>query len=217
MRKRIFLSTIFLLSIVLIGCNRNEKPKNFDYGHIDNNKYVNSYFDFEITLPDGWIVQNKDQMDKLASSGKDLITGDDPKMKAAFEASKINTANLLSVFQFEQGSPVDFNPSFLLVAENVKYSPGIRTGSDYLFHARRLLEQSQLKYDHIDKEFAKEVINGTDFYKMNAEINYGNMMITQTYYSTISKEFSFNAIITYIDDGQKKILLDAINSMKFRR
>jgi hypothetical protein len=216
MKKIIILSGVFFVTMILNGCSDQDKPKNFDYGHVENGKYVNSYFNFEITLPTGWFVQTKEQMDEMTNSGQDLIAGDDSKMKAVFEASKVNVANLLSVFQFEQGAPVEYNPCFSLVAENIKKFPGIKTGSDYLFQTRKILEQSQIKYDHIDKEFSKEVINGTDFYKMNAEIEYTGLNIKQIYYSAIIKGFSFNLIISYINDQQEQDLLKAVNSMKFK-
>lgn len=216
MTKKIHLLGIFFLILIPNVCNSQDKPKDFDYGRVENNKYVNSFFDFEISLHTDWIVKTKEQMESLTKAGKDLVAGDDSKMKAVIKASEINTANLLSVSQFERGSAVEYNPSMVLIAENTKNFPGIKIGSDYLFQTRRLLDQSQLKYDYIDKEFTKEVINGTDFYKMNAEIKYMGLNIKQVYYSTILKGFSFNVIISYINDQQKQDLLKSINSMKFK-
>jgi hypothetical protein len=207
---------IFFLTVFMNSCNSQDKPKDFDYGRVENSKYVNSFFDFEITLPKDWIVQTKEQMEDLTKKGKAVVAGDDSKMKAVLKASEINSANLLSVFQFERGSAVEYNPSFTIVAENVRNSPGIKTGNEYLFQAKRLLEQSQLKYDYIDKEFSKEVINGTDFYKMNAEIKYMGLDIKQVYYVTIQKGFGFVVITSFINDQQKQDLLKSINSMKFK-
>ncbi len=207
---------ILLLTIFMNSCNGQDKPMNFDYGRVENNKYVNTFFEFEITLPTDWIVQTKEQMDDMTRKGKALVAGDDSKMEAVLKASEINSANLLSVFQFERGSAVEYNPSFSIVVENIKNLPGIKTGNEYLFQAKKLMEQSQLKYDYIDKEFSKEVINGTDFYKMNAEIKYMGLDIKQIYYVTIQKGFAFVAITSFINDQQKQDLLKSINSMKFK-
>jgi hypothetical protein len=156
-------------------------------------------------------------MENITKVGKDMVAGDDENMKAIVKASDVNTANLLGVFQHEYGSPVQFNPNFLVVAENVKAAPGMRTGSDYLFQSRRLLTQSQFQYDRIDETFEKETINGTDFYKMNAEVSLMGITIRQIYYSTILKGFSFNVIISYSSDEQKDSLLKVINSMTFKK
>lgn len=204
-----------LLTITAIGCKTLNKPNYFDYGRVEKNKYFNSFFDFEITIPTNWKVQTKEHMDNLVKTGGKLISGDDSNLKAVVKATEINTVNLLAVYQYESGSAVEYNPSFMIVSENVIHAPGIKTGSDYLFQSRKLLMQSQFKYDYIDNEFTKEIINGAEFYKMNTEINYLGLNIKQIYYSTIVKRFSFNIIITFINDQQKTELLKTINSMNF--
>lgn len=210
------LSALILFAIITSTCYSQSKPIDFDYGRIENSKYLNSYFDFEITIPANWIIQNKEQMEKMAKAGMDMVIGDDANLKAAVKVSEINTTNLLVVNQYERGSAVEYNPGIVIVAENIKDYPGIKTGSDYLFQVRKLLDQSQVKYDYIDKVSSREVISGIDFYKMNAGIVYMGIEIKQIYYSTVLKGFSFNVIISFINDEQKADLITAINSIKFK-
>lgn len=216
MKKPSFL-LLFIIAITTLHCNSQDQSKGFDYGQVLDGKYVNSYFDVEITLPPGWIVQSREQLEALTKTGQELVAGDDSQLKAFLKASEINVANLLAVYQFEHGSPVEYNPSILLVAENVKNSPGIKKGSDYLFHARNLLEQSQLKYDHLDKEFKKQVISSVEFYTLNASITYMNLNIRQIYYSTVLNGFTFNVIISFVNEEQKLELMKSVNSMKFKK
>lgn len=211
------LLSIILFALIASECYCQSKPVDFDYGRIENSKYLNSYFDFEITIPASWIIQNREQMDKMAKAGKDLVVGDDTNLRAAIKASEINTANLLVVYQYERGSAVDYNPGIVIVAENIQDYPGIKTGSDYLFQVRKLLDQSQVKYDYIDKETSREVINRIDFYKMNAGIIMMGTDIKQVYYSTVMRGFSLNIIISFINDEQKNDLLALINSIKFNK
>jgi len=147
---------ITLLTVLTLSCSPNGKPIKFDYGKIENNKYINSFFGFEMELPPNWVVQTKEQMENLSKMGKELVAGDDENMKAVINASEINSANLLAVFKYEVGAVVDYNPNLMLVAENLKNTPGIKTGSDYLFQSRRFLKQSQIQYDYIDEEFQKK-------------------------------------------------------------
>jgi hypothetical protein len=214
MKMKIGFLGVLLLSLANFCCGQ-ENVEDFDFGHVQNDKYVNSFFHFEMTLPLDWIVQTKDQMDYLAETGKELVAGDDAVMKAALKGSEVNTANLMAVYQYETGSPVEYNPSIMLVAENIARAPGIKTGGDYLFQSRRLLAQSQFKYDHLDEEFEKEIVNGTEFYKMNAEVKYLGLDIKQIYYSTVLKRFSFNVIVSFINDEQRTNLLNSISSMSF--
>jgi hypothetical protein len=211
------LISLLFLSVLLVGCNSAKKntPEDFDYGRVEKNRYINSYFNFEMNLPAGWNIQTKGQMESLQKRGNDLVAGDNSTMKAVIKASEINTANLLMVFQYKTGAAVDYNPGIMLIAENVKNFPGIETGNEYLFQARKLILQSQIKYDTIDSLFTKETIGGVDFYKMNTGIKYNAKDIKQTYYSTVTKGFSFNIIISYVTDKQKADLLKSVNSMKF--
>ena len=212
---KINLLVILFLTIITIDCTSYDKSKEFDYGQVENNKYINSFFDFEITLPPDWVVQTKEQTEHLTQKGLDLVAGDDKNMKAILKASEINSANLLSIFKYEVGAAVEYNPNFMLVVENLKSFPGIKTGSDYLFQTKKLLNQSQIQYDYIDAEFKKEVINNQEFYLMNASINLMKLDINQVYYSTIQNGFCISVIISFVNEEQKKELDKVINSMKF--
>ena len=208
--------TIFFLGALFISCRAGGKPDNFDYGHIENGKYVNSFFKFEIVLPDGWTIQSQEQMDNLTKMGTEIITDN----KAVIKASLINTANLLQATQYELGAPVDSNSGINIVAENISNTPGIKTGGDFLFHLRKMLQASLLDVEHVDEDFEKETIGGVDFYKMKAIVNYAvqkGQFSNQILYSTIFNNFSLCIIITYKDEVQQQELLKSINSLNFKK
>jgi hypothetical protein len=207
---------IFLFTMATLSAYAQHDEKPFDYGKVENSIYRNSFFDFEMTLPTDWFVQDKEVVDKISDKGKDMISGDNAQMKSVLDASDVRTANLLTVYQFELGSNVDFNPSVIVISENVKQLPSIRSGSDYLFASQQLLAQSQVKYDEIDEDFEKQKIYGIDFYTMNASITYKNQKIRQVFYSRVTKGFAFNVIISYVTKEQKKQLLAILSTMKFQ-
>lgn len=217
MKTKLNLIGFLILTLFMTNCKQNGKPKDFDYGHIENNKYLNSFFGFELTFPDNWIVQSKEQTEELTKMGKDLVSGENKTLKAAINVSEVNSANLLAVFQYEVGAAVEYNPSFMLLAENLKNAPGTKTGSDYLFQVRKLLRLSQVQYSYIDDEFKKEIISNQEFYTMNCSIDYMGFKINQTYYSTIKDGFCLSAIISFINDEQKNNLEKIVNSMNFKK
>lgn len=210
------LLSCLLLTFLIANCTSPGKPKNFDYGKTVDNVYTNNFFDLEVTLPEGWSVQSQAQTEELAKIGQDMIAGEDSDFRAAILASEINIANLLSVFQFELGTPVAYNPCFALVAENVSSGENIREGKDYLTEARNFLNQSQVKYNHIDEIFTKEIINGTTFYIMDCNIDYMGNRINQRYYSTVKNGFALNAIISFIDEEQRAALEATVGTMKIK-
>lgn len=217
MRTGLNLLGFLILTVILVSCNSTEKPKNFDYGHTENNKYLNSFFGLELTIPNNWVVQTKEQTENMFKKGKDLIVGDNKNLKAVIDASEINSANLLSVFQYEVGAAVDYNPNFTVIAENLKNAPGTKTGNDYLFQVRKLLKQSQVQYSYIDDKFERTIIDNQEFYIMNCTIDYMGLSIKQRYYSTIMNRFCLAAIISYTSDEQKNNLEKVIGSMTFKK
>ena len=219
MRTKIILMGLVVLTMFTFSCNQTNagKPKNFDYGQVTKNTYSNEFFGLKIALPSNWIVQSKEQTEQIANVGKEMVAGDDKNLKAAITASEINSANLLAVFKYEVGSAVNYNPSFMLVAENLQNFPGIKNGRDYLFQTVKLLKQSQLKYDVIDEDFKKVMINGQEFYLMNCELTYMGITMNQLYYCTIQNGFCISAVISFVDDEQKNELEKIINAMTFNK
>lgn len=187
----------------------------FDYGKIVDSTYVNTFFKVKMKLPHGWVIQSKEQVDNLTKKGRELISGDNENMKAILKASEINTANLLTMFKYEQGAAVEFNPSLMLIAENMKDMPGVKTGADYLFHARRLILQSQMKYDSLDQTFGKKTIGGKEFYLMNAFITHMNLHIHQVYYSTVLNGFTYNAVLSFTSKEHQLELENVLHKSKF--
>jgi len=209
------ISLFLILAFLLSACNQNNKAAKFDYGKVEDMRYSNSFFNFTMDLPSNWYIQPNEEKEHLMDMGKDLAFGDDENLKAAADASMINSAFLLNVFKYEVGSPVDFNPCVSLIAENLKYTPGIKTGKDYLFHARKLLEQTQLQYTHIDETFSPVTIGDREFYSMGASVDILGMTITQVYYCVVINDFALNIIITYSNEIQKQELDQIISSISF--
>ncbi|MDY0780484.1 hypothetical protein [Tenacibaculum sp. IB213877] len=210
--KKIKNFAILLTVLVIVSC-KSKTNNNFDYGGFEDNTYINNFFKIKFDLPVNWVIQSREQTEALAKKGRKLIVGDDDNLKSIIDASEINTANLLTAFKYEQGAAVDYNPNIAVVAENISNAPGIKTGGDYLFHAKKFLSQGSFKYDYLSENFENEKINGLDFYRMDASINQLGILIKQSYYSTIINGFSLNLIVSYSTEQQKNELLKSLNTI----
>ncbi|MBU1076339.1 MAG: hypothetical protein KKH98_03550, partial [Spirochaetes bacterium] len=162
---------IFLLS----GCGKKEK---IDFGSIENDIFKHDYFGFTLQIPEDAHVQDNQAKKDLMKQGGEILAGDDKNMKAVLDASALNTLNLVTFFKYEPGSPVDYNPGFIAVAEKVSHLPGIKNGSDYLFHAKKLMESSQLQYI-FGKEVYTENIGGVEFNVMELSIDVNGTLVKQ--------------------------------------
>ena len=211
MKKIIYL----IITTAFLGCTSQENkiPENFDLGRTENGSYQNDFFKMEILFDPNWIIQDKKQMNDLIEKGKDLVVGENEDLENALKAAQVNTAYLLTIFKYEVGAAVEFNPSFLVVAENTKNSPGIKNGKDYLFHAKNLLKQTQLKY-YFEKEVFEKSIGGSTFHIMEAKLDYMGKTIIQDYITTVSKGFSLSFIVSYTTEEEKAELYEILENIR---
>ena len=209
---RIFLFSVLLFA--LVGCK--EAEKNFDYGKIENGVYTNDYFDFNIPVPQNWDVRNDEQVQQLQKKGSGLISGNNKELEAKIDQADVNTVVLLTVFKNkEDTTAVKFNPSFILLCENLQGSPDIKKGKDYLDHAKYLMQQSKMPYQFTPEYFTEKVGN-KEFDRMDAVLDGQMGGIQQSYYSIIDKGYALSIIISFVDADQKIELKGIINKIKFK-
>jgi hypothetical protein len=214
MRKIIYL---FIVTVILSCANQEKKlPENFDFGKTNNGSYKNDYFNMELLFDSNWVIKDKQQMNSLAERGRDLITSENKKLKSIVKAAQVNTAYLLAIFKYKDGAAVEYNPSFMVVAENTKNLPGIKTGSDYLFHAKKLMKlmkQTQIQYK-FEKEVYERVIGKSSFHIMEVKVDYMGKNIIQEYISAVNKGFSLSFIISYTSEEERDELYEIIDNVK---
>jgi len=209
---RIFLFSLLLFA--LAGCK--EAEKNFDYGKIEKGVYTNDYFDFNIPVPQNWDVRNDEQVQQLQKKGSGLISGNNKELEAKIDEADVNTIVLLTVFKNkEDTTAVKFNPSFILLCENLQGSPDIKKGKDYLDHAKYLMQQSKMPYQ-FTPEYFNEKVGNKEFDRMDAVLDGQMGGIQQSYYSIIDKGYALSIIISFVDADQKIELKGIINKIKFK-
>ncbi|MBK6275908.1 MAG: hypothetical protein IPF58_15025 [Saprospirales bacterium] len=215
MKKTITLLLI-LTAIYVFADNpkSNEIKYPFNYGRMEDTIYTNPFFGFKVTVPSTWFVQNKTQIDFAITKGKDIIEFKDEILSKEMEKVDVNSMTLLMVVKYEVGAPVAFNPSLMVMAENVLMLPGVKLGSDYLFHARAALNQSNIKFS-CDSTYEKKVISKVDFYKMSCNIN--ESIVKQEYISSILQRYALTFIITYSTEEERNELMAIINSAQFKK
>lgn len=204
---------LLLITILCWSSISMAQIPNFDYGHFDKHAYTNSFFNLQMQFPEDWYISSTETNTKLGEMGKDLVTGDDANMKAMVDANMIRVANLLSVFKFELGSPVEYNPGIVGVAENLSIFTGMKNGHDYLENSKKIIEQSQLEYKEISIDASPIKINGNEFYKMTGSISIAGLHLKQEFYVTIRHKFALAFIISYTTEADKNDLFKVLQTI----
>ena len=215
--KPLFLLPLIIL--LMISCSKDSKTANFDYGKIEKNIYSNSFFKMVITLPDGWHFLTDEQNKGLMNKSSELLTKENNTINKNIEASKVTTALLLTALQHEVGTDTIFNPNMVIIAENLKNNPNVKSPADYLVLTRKTLVQTT---QIISTDCISNVnINGTNLSTMRLisadNKTNANERIIQKYYVHILNKFAITAILTYKTEDQRLLLEQAISTLKFNK
>jgi predicted RNA-binding Zn-ribbon protein involved in translation (DUF1610 family) len=188
-----------------------------DAGTIEDSVYKNKYFGFRLTLPEGWNPidqKTQEEMEKVA--GK-MIAANQKGFDAFINASSEEAVSMFTVFKHPLGTPVPFNPSVMCMAQNVKHFPGIKKGSDYLYHLKTLMETLDLGPIHIEYSDSTdtEAVGGVDFDVLDLRVHVGNASITQKYYARVMKGYVLSYILTYQTWDDMEELDNCLDTVSF--
>lgn len=204
---------VFALTLLFIGCQKRASDE-IDFGTLSDSIYTNKYFGFSVKLPKDWNVQDQDVQKRLMNTGAELVAGNDKNLKAMVKASELQSVNLFATFEHPVGSPVEFNPSIMSVAELTRDLPGIKRGKDYLFQAKKMLEAGQIKVS-FPKDYYTAQLGGVEFDVMELEMSMVGMVIKQKYFVSVQKGYALCFIVSYTNDEQSAFLQTVLNSVAF--
>lgn len=205
---------IIVLAAVFSGCKKAESVKP-NAGAIENGVYNNKYFGLTLKLPEDWSIQDAEASKELTKFGYKMIAGDDENLERSLNtASETQQLMFFSASKYPIGTPVADNPSIIGTAELVKSKPGIKRGSDYLFHVQNLLETSGIKIIIKETKTTKQ-FGGVEFDMLEVVLPIGNMSIQQKYYTTIIKDYAVSFILTYVSEKGDESLKEILETIKF--
>ncbi len=212
--------TLLSLLLTLSSCTNNtvlndegkNLPNSFDYGTSENGYYTNDYFNFEFKYNTDWTLLSKEETNQVIAKGQELIGGDELSNKI-IDAAEINTAYLFTLFKEPVGTSIAFNPSMMVVAENLNNSRGISTSEDYSNAAKIQLSRLDLPYKFDEIKECK--LGDLEASLFTAHLNGGDLEISQNYYSILKDGFSVSFILSYSSPEELKELETMINSIVF--
>jgi hypothetical protein len=200
------------IAVITVACGTADQPSPTD-GTLTETAYENTYFGFTLPLPSGWSVATPETEEHLRKMGTKAMTADDPQLQASVDAASAKTFQLLTVSEHPVGAPVPFNPMIVVMAENIAYAPGIKTGADYLFHLGAILERSSVPFEARGEVSAVE-LGGRTFHRKDFEIAPPSG-ITQTYVAAREGEHVLVFILTVRDQAELENLLSLVSKTEF--
>lgn len=215
MRATMLKKTILAISVILLvsGCVKSAINSG-NVAEIEKRVHHVGYFNMTIVVPDNWAIQSQAAQKDITKLGEKIIAGKDEAMKRIIEQSEKNRINLFAFFKYEIGSPVSFNPNIAAIAEKVSQYPGIKRGSDYLYHVRAGLTASPLHYD-FPSDIQTRLISNVAFDILPAKVTHGKAVVSQEYYAAKIDDYVLTMVLTYSTEDELSELLEIVDSATF--
>jgi hypothetical protein len=213
-KGKLFLAPLIAIVVFISGCEQKAKDE-IDFGVFNNSVYQNNYFGLTVALPSDWSIQDQEAQRRIMELGSEIVAADDQNLKAAIKASELTTVNLFAAFEHPLGTPVPYNSGIMCLAEKVHHMPGIKQGSDYLFHTRMLLESSQMQIS-FPQEISTETLGGQQFDVMHTVISMAGVKIRQKYYTTIIKGYALVFIVSFTTDSEEASLDEILDTIALK-
>lgn len=191
----------FVLLIAVLGLTACQPrtaalPPDFDYGTVIDGRYDNPFFGLTLPLPSGWHLQDKEANQAMMEQGSRALSGDDAELRARIEANYPQTATLLALFKHPVGSAVSFNPNLIVMAENLRAAPLVRSGPAYLGQLRDALQAGQVPVA-FPSELESTSLGDAAAHVLPAELTLGPATVQQKYYVNLRQRYALCVILTY--------------------
>lgn len=206
-------SVVLLLSLSLISCSDFHDKEVAWTTSDDGIHFSNAKFKMSIVKPKSWYAQNIKELMATQQKGMDVITGDDENLEALIKASLKKSLPLFGFHEFAPGTPTAYNSSLMGIAENISALPGIKSGCDYLYHAKQLIKQSQVQME-VEDNCLSQKINGVNMSYFNSKMAVGTHIVKQKYMACLSGDYAIAVVHTAVNKEDTSEIDDALNSLK---
>jgi hypothetical protein len=167
-----------------------------------------------LAIPSDWNVLDQQGKRHFRDTGVRLSAGDDKNMQVILEEAESRSVDLVVATKHPMGSPVASNPSIICTAERLSGFPGTKTGKDYLFNCRRILEAGQIKHS-FPKQVYSKLLGGVEFHVMTVESPWLGATVRQEYHAAIMKDYALVIVISFLTEEERAVLREALNTLTF--
>jgi hypothetical protein len=180
-------------------------------GELTGHTYAHQHFKLSVTIPDDWYIQKKSEIEQMTQAGSAMVK--DANTRAAAQAAQQRTLPLLSAFRHPPGTPGPFNPSMIVMAENVGFLPGLKQGQDYLRLIQQTMGGMAIKYDFDPIETGLK-IGSLPADRLRSHTEIAGQKVNQEYYAARTGDYFLVVILSYSDDPDLESLRSILESTK---
>jgi hypothetical protein len=182
-------------------------------GRVTGSIYRNTYFGFQLKIPQGWVVQGEDTKARMKETSKTLAVNKDQKEKAATDAAVERTANLLTISKLPIGTVGQFNALFSCIAEPLPLS---MNKAMYMAQLKRSLQSMTVPVT-VEEEGGTETIGGAQYSVLTILMSPPQTLpAKQKYYVTLKKGYAVGFVSTIFSESDAEATESIIRSISFQ-
>ena len=186
----------------------------FDPGTFSQDVYVNHFFGIRYQAPAGWTAHGEETRKEIMAVGKSLVDQNTTSGKVVAARSDERTHQLLTLFQYPLGTPGVENQLVQIMAEDVRFAPGIKSGREYLLNVGRVLKLMKTMPE-FDEEPTEVIYGGKSMYRMDIATKTTSKTVYQSMIATMLKGYAVSfAFTSFSLEGREK-LVKTIESLRF--
>ena len=189
------------------------KPTIFK-GEIVGNTYTNKIYNFEITLPENWILPGE-EFEKIAREqginlNMETPKATDPKIQPKLNQMKNNISVLFNAFKYESGT--DKNAFLRVSVEDLQDLPQVKDAVDYFDLMRETYKNIKLPADFKYSETQAERLGKWQFGFLDTSNKAGKKRM----YATVRNGYALMLTLTYKSEEDLAALKSVLAAGNFR-
>src|SRR5260370_14025384 len=186
----------------------------FDPGTFSHGVYTTHFGGLRYEAPHGWTDHGDETKKEIMAVGKSLVDQKTLTGKVIANRSDERLHQLLTLFQYPLGTPEVENQLVQILAEDVRFAPGIRSGREYLLNVERALKAMKTNPE-FDEEPKEVTYGGQTMYRLDITTKSPTKIIYQSMFATVLKGYGISfAFTSYSPEGKDK-LVKTLDSLRF--
>lgn len=179
-------------------------------GKFEGSKYTNPFFGFKITMPENWIIQEKDVNDAIKKIGEEQIKGKTKQVQGILDEA-VQRVTVLFTTSKDIFGMAD-NAALILGAEKMSPLTKIRNGNDYM---RLTLQSYKLMQLPPDYQYSENILTE----KFNTEVfSYIDIQRTgykQRVYATARKSYALFFTVQFVKQKDLDTMREVLEKTDF--
>lgn len=157
---------------------------------LEGNVYRNYFFNFQLRIPGGWTVANKQDFDKALQLQPSNQKSDSQTAKA-----EVVEHMLLFALETPFGTPAESNPSIVLMTVDARSEQNVRDGKEIALLVAKSWKQRGDNRKQLNEPFLA-TLGSKDFYRMDVSVGVSDRTQHQAFFATIEKNHALFLSVT---------------------